>query len=76
METIKEMNNINKTNKSKIDGYRELNENKEKQIKEQKTEIKGLKKEINKLNKLVRANTQLNKKYKQQFYKLYTFNRR
>ena len=65
LETIKEMNNINKTNKSKIDGYRELNENKEKQIKEQKTEIKGLKKEINKLNKLVRANTQLNKKYEQ-----------
>ena len=65
LETIKEMNNINKTNKSKIDGYRELNENKEKQIKEQKVEIKGLKKEINKLNKLIKTNIQLNKKLEQ-----------
>ena len=65
LETIKEMNNINKSNKSKIDGYRELNENKEKQIKEQKVEIKGLKKEINKLNKLIKTNIQLNKKLEQ-----------
>ena len=65
LETIKEMNNINKTNKTKIDGYRELNENKEKQIKEQKSEIKELKKEILKLNKIVKTNIQLNKKLEQ-----------
>ena len=65
LETIKEMNNNNKNNKSKIDGYRELNENKEKQIKEQKTEIKGLKKEMHKLNKLIKTNIQLNKKLEQ-----------
>ena len=65
LETIKEMNNINKANKSKIDGYKELNENKEKQIREQKTEIKGLKKEIHKLNKLIKTNIQINKKLEQ-----------
>ena len=65
LETIKEMSNINKSNKSKIDGYRELNENKEKQIKEQKAEIKGLKKELIKINKLVKTNIQLNKKLEQ-----------
>ena len=63
LDTIKEMNSINKSNKSKIDGYRELNTNKEKQIKEQKAEIKGLKKEIIKLNKIIKTNIQLNKKY-------------
>ena len=65
LETIKEMNNINKSNKSKIDSYKELNENKEKLIKEQKTEIKGLKKEIHKLNKLIKTNIQINKKLEQ-----------
>ena len=65
LETIKEMNNINKSSKTKIDGYRELNEYKEKQIKEQKMEIKGLKKEIIKLNKLIKTNIQINKKYEQ-----------
>ena len=65
LETIKEMNNINKTNKSKIDGYKALNENKEKQLKEYKNEIKNLKKDNYKLNKLVKTNFQLNKKLQQ-----------
>ena len=65
LDIIKEMNNINKNNKSKIDGYRELNTKKEKQIKEQKTEIKGLKKEILKLNKIIKKDNQLNKKLTQ-----------
>jgi len=65
LETIKEMNNINISNKSKIDGYKALNENKEKQIKEHKVEIKNLKKENHKLNKLIKTNFQLNKKLQQ-----------
>ena len=65
LETIKEMNNINKTNKSKIDGYKAINENKEKQLKEHKAEIKALKKENHKLNKLIKTNYQMNKKLQQ-----------
>ena len=72
LDTIKEMNNINKSNKSKIDGYRELNENKEKQLKEHKTEIKNLKKENHKLNKLIKTNFQLNKKLQQTIESLKT----
>ena len=65
LETIKEMDNIIKINKSKIEGYKQSNEEKEKQNKEQKTEIKGLKKEINNLNKIIKSNLQLNKKLDQ-----------
>ena len=65
LEAIKEMDNIIKINKSKIEGYKQSNEEKEKQNKEQKTEIKGLKKEINNLNKIIKSNLQLNKKLDQ-----------
>ena len=65
LETIKELININKITKSKMEGYKQINESKEQQIKSFKNEIKGLKKEILKLNKVIRTNTQQNKKLSQ-----------
>ena len=65
LEAVKELNNINKINKSKTDGYKEIIENKENDIKNLKNEIKELKKENMKLNKLIKTNNQLNKKLSQ-----------
>ena len=62
LETIKELNNINKSNKNKIDSHKKLNEIKEQQIKDLKSEIKELKKEILNINKLLKKENQLNKK--------------
>lgn len=62
LETIKELNNINKSNKNKIDSHKKINEIKEQQIKDLKSEIKELKKEILKINKLLKKENQLNKK--------------
>ena len=52
LEIIKELNNINKTNRTKIDSHKKINEIKEQQIKDLKSEIKELKKEILNINKL------------------------
>lgn len=65
LETIKEINNSNKINKAKNDGYKQVIEAKEKEIKNYKNEIKELKKENIKLNKLIKTNNQLNKKLTQ-----------
>ena len=65
LESIKELNNINKINKSKTDGYKQINEVKDQQIKNLKNEIKGLKKEIMNLNKIIKKDMQLNKKLTQ-----------
>jgi CCR4-NOT transcription complex subunit 6 len=65
LESIKELNNINKINKSKTDGYKQINEVKDQQIKNLKNEIKQLKKEIMNLNKIIKKDMQLNKKLTQ-----------
>ena len=65
LESVKELNNINKINKSKTDGYKQINEVKDQQIKTLKNEIKGLKKEIMNLNKVIKKDMQLNKKLTQ-----------
>jgi CCR4-NOT transcription complex subunit 6 len=65
LESIKELNNINKINKSKTDGYKQINEVKDQQIKSLKNEIKDLKKEIMNLNKIIKKDMQLNKKLTQ-----------
>ena len=62
LETIKELDNINKSNKTKTDSLKKLNEIKEQQIKDFKSEIKELKKEILKINKQLKKENQLNKK--------------
>ncbi len=62
LETVKEFNNINKIYKSKVDGCKQIIEEKESQIKQQKKENKELKKENFKLNKIIKNNNQLNKK--------------
>ena len=65
LEVIKHLSNIYKLNKSKTDGYKQINEIKEQQIKNCKNEIKELKKEIVKLNKFIKTNMQLIKKLSQ-----------
>lgn len=65
LETIKELNNSNKINKSKTDGYKQIIEAKDQDIKNYKNEIKELKKDNIKLNKLIKTNNQLNKKLSQ-----------
>ena len=65
LESIKELFNINKTMQSKMDTYKEMNDNKEKQIKENKNQIKELKKDIIKLNKIIKTNIQMNRKLNQ-----------
>ena len=70
LEIIKEVNNINKINKSKYDGYKQIIESKEQQIKNEQREIKELKKEIVKLNKLIKNNNQVYKKLSQDYEQL------
>ena len=65
LESVKELNNINKMNKSKTDGYKQINVDKDQQIKNLKNEIKDLKKEIMELNKIIKKDMQLNKKLTQ-----------
>ena len=62
LETIRELNNINKTNRTKTDSHKKINEIKEQQIKDLKSEIKELKKEILNINKMLKKENQLNKK--------------
>ena len=65
LETIKELHNSNKINKTKTDGYKQIIEAKDQEIKKYKNEIKELKKENIKMNKLIKTNNQLNKKLSQ-----------
>ena len=65
LEAIKEMININKMIESKNEGFKSINEAKEKQIKDDKNEIKELKKNIIKLNKIIKTNIQINRKLSQ-----------
>ena len=65
LETVKELNNLHKINQSKTNGYKQIIESKEQQIKTHKNEIKELKKENIKLNKIIKTNNQLNKKLSQ-----------
>ena len=65
LETVKELNNINKIDKNKTDGYKQIIESKDIEIKNFKNEIKELKKENIKLNKIIKTNNQLNKKLSQ-----------
>ena len=65
LESIKELYNTNKLNKTKAEGYKQIIETKEQEIKNYKNEIKELKKENLKLNKIIRSNNQLNKKLSQ-----------
>ena len=65
LETVKELNNLHKINQSKTNGYKQIIESKEQQIKTHKNEIKELKKENLKLNKIIKTNNQLNKKLSQ-----------
>ena len=65
LDAIKEMFNINKILENKYDGFKEINEAKEKQIKENKNEIKELKKDVIKLNKIIKTNIQMNRKLSQ-----------
>ena len=65
LEAIKEMFNINKILENKNEGFKEINEAKERQIKESKNEIKELKKDAIKLNKIIKTNIQMNRKLSQ-----------
>ena len=69
LESLKELFN-NKGNQSKNQGYKELAEKKDKELKEAKSEIKELKKETTKLNKIIKANIQMNRKLSQNIDKL------
>ena len=62
LEVCKELFNENNKNKTKSENYKEVSVGKDKQIKETKNEIKDLKKEILKLNKVIRTNIQINQK--------------
>ena len=65
LEAVKEMMNINKTVESKNDELKEMNKTKEKQIQDDKNEIKELKKDIMKLNKIIKTNLLVNRKLNQ-----------
>lgn len=65
MDSLKEIFSINKVALSKNDGYKEIAESKEKQLKEAKNEIKELKKDNDKLNKIIKTNIQMNRKLSQ-----------
>ena len=65
LDAIKEMFNKINIIENKYDGFKEINETKEKQIKENKNEIKELKKDIIKLNKIIKTNIQINRKLSQ-----------
>ena len=62
LNAIKELFTLSKMDQSKIEGYKEITEAKEKQLKSDKNEIKELKKDIMKLNKIIKTNIQVNRK--------------
>lgn len=65
LDSLKEIFSINKVALSKNDGYKEIADSKEKQLKEAKNEIKELKKDNAKLNKIIKTNIQMNRKLSQ-----------
>ena len=65
LESLKEIYSINKVALSKNDGYKEIADSREKQLKEAKNEIKELKKDNTKLNKIIKTNIQMNRKLSQ-----------
>ena len=65
LESVKELYTFYKVAQSKTEAYKDINENKDRQIKDNKNEIKELKKEIMKLNKIIKTNIQVNRKLSQ-----------
>ena len=65
LDAIKEMFNINKIAQSKNEDFKEINKAKEKKIQDDKNEIKELKKDIIKLNKIIKTNILINRKLSQ-----------
>ena len=65
LDAIKEMFNINKIAQSKNEDFKEINKAKEKKIQDDKNEIKELKKDIIKLNKIIKTNILMNRKLSQ-----------
>ena len=65
LDSLKEMIVINKITQSKNDEFKEINKTKEKQIQNNKNIIKELKKDIMKLNKIIKTNILVNRKLSQ-----------
>ena len=65
LDSLKEIYSINKVALTKNDGYKEIADSKEKQLKEAKNEIKELKNDNAKLNKIIKTNIQMNRKLSQ-----------
>ena len=65
LEALKELFCANKINQAKNDEFKKLDKIKEKKIQEDKNEIKELKKEITKLNKIIKTNISNNLKLNQ-----------
>ena len=65
LDSLKEIYSINKVALTKNDGYKEIADSKEKQLKEAKNKIKELKKDNANLNKIIKTNIQMNRKLSQ-----------
>jgi len=65
LDSLKEIYSINKVALTKNDGYKEIADSKEKQLKDAKNEIKELKKDNANLNKIIKTNIQMNRKLSQ-----------
>ena len=65
LDSLKEIYSINKVALTKNDGYKEIADSKEKQLIEAKNEIKELKNDNVKLNKIIKTNIQMNRKLSQ-----------
>ena len=65
LESLKEMIAINKIAQSKNEEIKESNKKKEKQIQDNKNIIKELKKDVMKLNKIIKTNILVNRKLSQ-----------
>ena len=65
LDALKEMFTINKIAESKNEDFKANNKTKEKQIQDDKNEIKELKKDIIKLNKIIKTNILMNRKLNQ-----------
>ena len=72
LDAIKEMFNINKMTENKNEDIKERNKTKEKQIQDDINQIKELKKDIIKLNKIIKTNITMNRKLNQKIVNLKT----
>ena len=72
LDSLKEMFSINKMTQNKNDDIKERNKTKEKQIQDDKNQIKELKKDIIKLNKIIKTNITMNRKLNQKIVNLKT----